>query len=293
MKTNLLKTAILCLSIIFGGIFKTQANGLLVPGIMSDDDYILGYYPDTTKIKLGKKSIIIVENEKSDTVMFETDSLSCDTMNPEDKKFNGHWAGIEIGLNNYINDAGSLNLSKENEFLKLNPGKSWAFSFNFAEFNIPLYKNYIGITTGLGLTINNYRFENDITLFKNSDTLSYYYDTTRNISKNKLTSTYLMAPLLLEFQIPVFKTRLNFAVGGYAGVRVGGHTKQIFEIDGIEATDKIHDSFYVNPWKYGLTARLGGEDIQLFINYDMSTMFEENKGPKLYPITVGITLLNL
>ena len=291
MKTNLLKTALLSLAILCGGILKTQANGLLVPGIMYDNDYILGYYPDTTKIKLGKKSIIIVENEKSDTVMFETDSLSYDTL--KEKKYNGHWAGIELGLNNYINDAGNLNLSKENEFLKLNPGKSWAFSFNFAEFNIPLYKSFIGLTTGMGLTINNYRFENDITLFKNSDTLSYFIDTTRNILKNKLTTTSLIVPLLLEFQLPVFHTRLNFAVGGYAGVRVGGHTKQVFKIDGVEATDKVHDGFYTNPWKYGLTARLGGEDLQFFINYDMSTMFEENRGPKLYPITVGVTLLNL
>lgn len=293
MKTNFLKTAIICLTIISINIFSTKANGVILSVFNLENDHELGDSPDTTTIKLGKKSIMIIDTDLNDTVIYDHDFSDCDSLDDDDNKFNGHLAGIELGLNNFLNPEGNLTLSKQDEFLKLIPGKSWAFSFNFAEINIGLYKNYIGITTGLGLGINNYRFENDITLFKNNDTLSYFYDTTRNITRNKLTTTYLIMPLLLEFQIPVLKTRLNFAIGGYAGVRVGGHTKQVFEMNSITAKDKVHDGFYTNPWKYGVTARFGGEDIQLFVNYDLSTMFEENRGPKLYPITFGITLLNM
>lgn len=251
---------------------------------------IVNASPDTTKINLGTKILLIVDNNDTIVDIDETDTVDvC-----KKRKFNGHWAGIELGLNNYLNSSNSMTLNQNEDFMKLNMGKSWEFSLNFAEFNLGLYKDYIGLTTGFGLRFNNYRFDNNINLFRGTNTILYEIDTVRTFTKNKLTTSYLMMPLLVEFQIPTSaKKRISVTAGGYAGVKIGSHVKQKYEIAGVNYKDKNRDSYYLNPIKYGLTARLGFEDIQFFANYDLSTLFEKNKGPELYPLSFGITLLNL
>ena len=54
---------------------------------------------------------------------------------------------------------------------------------------------------------------------------------------------------------------------------------------------KNHNSFYLQPFKFDATVRFGYGIINLFATYSLNTMFQSGRGPELYPVTAGITLV--
>jgi hypothetical protein len=164
------------------------------------------------------------------------------------------------------------------------------FDLNFYELNIGLCKNYVGLVSGMGLSFNNYRFENPYTLQKGqliTEPVSLNPD---NLSKTKLAVTYLKVPLLLEFQVPVNHNegRLFVNAGIIGGVKIGSHTKVKYG----DKKDKDRSGFNLNSFKYEATARVGYKDVCLFANYSLSPLFQSGKGPELTPFTIGISFLN-
>lgn len=249
---------------------------------------------DTSTIFIGKTKIIIISDkddvkfeDKDTTVTVELeDSAEC----KKDSRFNGRWAGVELGLNGYLNN-NSLKLNTTDKYLSLNQSKSWNVSVNFAEFNIGIVKNYIGITSGLGLKFNNYRFENNIDLISDSAKITSFTDTVNTYRKNKLIATYLTLPLLVEFQLPVSKNgdRIHFTTGLVGGLRIGTHTKQVFDINGNENKDKQREDFHLSTFEYGLTARLSYNQLGVYVNYSLSTLFKDGEGPALNPWAAGLS----
>jgi len=246
---------------------------------------------DTTTIYFGNSKILIVsDNEKvsienNDTITIEDD----DTMHVKKNKFNGHWAGVDVGLNGYMYNNNSMSLTGTDRSLSLNQAKSWNISLNFAEVNMKLVKNYIGITTGLGLQFNNYRFDKSIKLISDSASLTYFNDTIK-YNKNKLIVTYLTLPILFDFQIPVGEhDRIHLTAGVVGGLRIGTHTKQVFDLNGNENKEKQREDFHLSPFQYGLTARLGYNGVGVFVNYSLSSLFKDGEGPELYPWSAGLS----
>ena len=231
---------------------------------------------DTTKSNLIKRTNNYFKERASDK---------------EDNKFHGNWAGLEVGLNNYYNKNNKI----EGGFLELNTWKSRAVSINFTEYNIGLYKNRIGITTGTALEISNYHFVKNITLLPDSIPLGYYTDTAHNFIKNKLSVVYLSLPILLEFQFPVGKKnkKIFFSVGAIGGLTIDAYTHQKYKIKEKEFKNRVREEFLTLPYRYGLTARVGYSFIRLFANYNLTPLFIENDGPELYPFSAGIALIVL
>jgi hypothetical protein len=83
---------------------------------------------------------------------------------------------------------------------------------------------------------------------------------------------------------------LYFAFGGYGGVRIVSQTKQVYEKNGSRYKIKVNDDFNTSFLEYGLIAKIGIGDFGLFINYNLSPLFADKKGPELYPISGGICL---
>jgi len=221
-------------------------------------------------------------------------SLSSGDKKPRKKKFNGHWAGVELGLNNFMNSNNRIELPAQYDYLELRQAKSTTVQLNLFEQNLPLISNNLGIVTGLGWWFNNYRFENNVVLSSDSATIFGYKDTDNKYSKSKLTASYLVVPLMLEYQSDAKKGKTSFhiAAGGFAGVRVATKTKIVYEANGNTQKVKTPADFHLNQFKYGLTARVGWSKFNFFANYNMSTLFNKDKGPELYPVEVGITLLS-
>ncbi len=212
------------------------------------------------------------------------------------RKFKGHWAGFEFGLNNFTNSNYEIALSDDGKFMELNTNKSWEFALNFMEFNIPLFSRYFGLVTGMGVEWDGYEFKQNIKIQEDETTgvIVGMPVTDYDYKKNKLNVTYLKVPLLFEAQIPVNHKdhRIFINAGATLSVKARAKLKQIYDVNGNEQKDRAINDFQLNPLNYGLTARIGYRNIRLFANYSLSPLFEKNQGPELYPFSVGISLIN-
>lgn len=254
--------------------------------------------PDTTRLRIGKKKVIIIND---DLISIESDSTEYDyewdwddsthTSHNYKKTFEAHWSGIDIGLNNVLNSGNTLDMPQGAEYLDIHMGNSWGVGLNVFDKGFNIYNDQVGIVTGLGFEFNNYRFTKNISLVPDLDSLAYTSDSI-SYSKNKLTCTYLTIPLLIEAHIPIGGNDLRIAVGGIAGVKIGSHTKQVYYENGNKIKSKSKGDYHLNPFRYGVTARLGYSGINLYAIYNFSTLFEEDEGPTdLYPFSIGFSVV--
>ncbi len=232
------------------------------------------------------------------------------------KKFNGHWAGIDLGFNGYVNKDFNMNLPANARFLDLNTARSLEFTFNPFELNLNLAKNHLGLVSGLGLTINNYFFEDKGFYFVSDEpVINAYRITDRDgvgvsLNKSKMTVVWITLPVLLEYQTNPGMRWNSFHITGGAivGARVGQYTKQYYP--GINTTyylsdqygnsvgtfssdkykTKDHGQFHLNPFKVDATLRIGWSFLNFWGTYSLTTLFKDKQGPELYPYSVGITL---
>lgn len=257
-------------------------------------------FSDTTTIRIGRRNIEIIEGAKHTYVnVAKEDDCEKHNWRKDRKKFNGHWSGLELGVNGLAKSDYSLYSLPGNEipsglpeeFMELRQAASLEVNINFVEYNICLKEDRIGIVSGLGFQWNNYKFDNSLTLDKEQDGLVYPVNIEENnYKKSKLTASYLTLPLMLEFQFPVNDhTNELFISGGVVGaLNLGSHTK----IKNDHSKDKDHGSFNINPFKYSAMARIGLRDISLYASYSFAPLFKDDKGPEMFPFTIGICLVN-
>ena len=95
---------------------------------------------------------------------------------------------------------------------------------------------------------------------------------------------------MLELQLPVTgNSTINLGAGVIGAVKLGSHTKVVYYDDG-KQKERTSDDFSLNVLRYGVTARAGYEMIQVYGTCYLSQLFENGKGPELYPFEVGIAL---
>lgn len=213
----------------------------------------------------------------------------------KDDDFDPHWAGFELGLNNFMNDQMQMELPDNGWFLDLNTSKSWTFKLNLIEYGIPIAGNSAGFVTGLGFDWNNYHFDKNINLIETPEgIIDAEMETAINYQKNSLNTLYLTAPLLFEFQVPGNDSddALFFSAGLIGGIKLGSKTKQFYEVSDREYKDKHKDDYQLAPFRYGVTARLGYKFVRVFATYYVTPLFEQNKGPEVHPFSIGLTLIN-
>jgi len=285
-------------------VIVSDEPGETIVTINSEEETLIEENSDTTRIKVGKKGVVIIEGEKGTQVNIEDIEENdedfdfdeeCDEDSDDDDfgKFKPNWTGFEIGLNNYVNSSGSMSLDNSMSYMDLNTSRSWNININMMQYGFGLGTDKIGLVTGLGLEWNNYHFDNNNTIQKVNGVIEPIEDLDLlypNIQKNRLQTTYLRAPLLLEFQIPAGKKRIYFAAGPIAGVKLFSNTKIVYKEDGDKQKMKDKDDFNLSSLRYGFTARAGYRGLKLFANYYMTPLFESGKGPELYPFSVGLTL---
>lgn len=207
-------------------------------------------------------------------------------------KFKGHWAGIEWGLNNFLDD--ELTVSREGDawFMDLNTGRSWVFNLNFAQYSVGFGTQFAGLVTGMGFEFNNYFFDNDLTIEEAGDEIAVVDLSSLDPGKSKLTTTWLRVPLILEIQFPgIFRHQRAFVSAGVVGaLKLGAHTKVVYKVGNDKKKDKNSDDFNINPFRYGLTMRIGYGNSNVFFDYYFTPFFTDNKGPVLNPFSVGLSL---
>jgi len=250
-----------------------------------------GGHGDTVKVRVGHKALVIADGKHGSDIKLNTlDDHEFESWTGRPSRFKGHWAAVEMGVNSFAN----VNYKgyTPDYFMDLNQNKSFEVGINILRYSIGLQKDKrnVGLVTGLGLTFNDYRFSNPYTIEIVDGKVRSKLIEGAELSKTKLSTTYLTVPLMLEFQIPVSgnNKKLYFSGGVIGGLKVGSHTK--VKIDGSKSKDR--GDFNINPFRYGATARFGYKGINLFGTYYFSTFFKDSRGPEMYPFTIGIGLMN-
>lgn len=262
----------------------------------SNVEVITDEWGDTTKIRLGRRTFKVIEGNDGTVLKMEKEIKSKNWSG----SFNPHWAGLEVGMNmihksDYSNYNGT-NYDNYGDFFDLNSGKSLSWNLNFAEFAFKNERKTFGVVTGMGISFNDYAFSDPVTIRKSDEfggVIPMSIDQTKNnVKKSKLHVNYLTVPLMLEIKTPLRMGSSRLYVGGgvIGGLYLGSHTKYKFYGNGKE---KQKSNYYINQFKYDLTGRLGFGDFCLFVNYGMTSLFKEGKGPEIFPLMFGISFPNI
>ena len=245
-------------------------------------------------IKVGNSELSVLESLEGHKYRFK--KHSDDDENPDNRyfdsrknRFRGHWAGIELGLNNYITSDRSMVLPDDIDYMTLHSGKSTNFNINFTQLSLGITR-HIGFVTGLGLNWNNYRFDGNNNIIKGANGVIEELDPGTNLKKSKLATLFMTFPFMLEMQLHINHNNLSLAAGPIGAIKLSSHTKMVLE-DG----DKIKSNgdFSLNMLRYGFTGRVGYGNFQLYGTYYKTPLFATGKGPggvNLYPFEIGIAL---
>ncbi len=243
-------------------------------------------------------SIIVVKSPASRlSGLIDIQDLVNEGYNFWEDEFKGHWAGIELGINAFANPDYSSYPAEQNNFLQNTPILSNTLNLNLLQYSMGLQqtRSTIGLVTGIGISFQAYRIdENTTVLLDENQTVQPEYIYLSASQKSKFAMVNLEVPLLIEFQIPIrnYANRLYFSTGVTGARRLETHTKIKYENNGNNEKLKSPGHYSVRDYKVAATIRVGYRLVNLFASYDLVTLFDDKKGPVLYPYTVGIRLIS-
>lgn len=251
--------------------------------------------PDTTDLKFGDKRVIVIdENPGEDMDTTEVDWT--EDFDDEDGKYElTHWGGVDMGINLLLNKDGGTTLDSANQWLELDYTRSMSWRINLFEEKIRLYKDYAGLIVGAGLTYNSYGLKNNVDVSTRDSSATYAVtvpDTVANYSKNKFRASYIHVPLMLEINTSSDADRaFHIAAGVIGGWKMGSITKQKWERGDEKHEYRRKADYNLSPFTLDATARIGYRNFTVFATYGLTPLFKKDKGPEVYPVTVGIQLV--
>jgi Outer membrane protein beta-barrel domain len=118
--------------------------------------------------------------------------------------------------------------------------------------------------------------------------------------KFKVATTYLEIPVELRYTLNpenVDKS-FKFAIGAKVGTLLDAHTKaKTLQNSGGQTVNdyanKVKQKRFFNNSRIAITARVGWGHFSVFGQYQVTTLFKENLGPKINPMSIGIALSGL
>ena len=212
-------------------------------------------------------------------------------------QFNGHFAGVDLGFNTFLNRDYSGYAPELGNFMQNDFGRSNSLFINVLQQSIGLQhnRNTIGLVTGLGLQLQSFRLDQNTTLEKTKSGRIVPHNLSYNDNqKSKLSSVYLMVPLLAEFQVPInnYANRLYLSGGFYGGFWLHSHTKIKYRVDRKKEKLKTPDDFSMSKFRTGIMLRMGYRWVNVFAAYDLSPFFKDNLGPNANAFTFGVALMS-
>lgn len=276
--------------IIGNDFFRVDGNDSLVIIKMGDRGLNIQDSPDGKKVDIERYDTELRDLEDS----YKGKNKNWDQDQEEQERykgarnFRGHWAGFEVGINNYLHIE-SMTLPEEISYMSLNTSRSNCFNLNFSQINIG-FSRHIGLVTGIGMNWNTYRFEgiNSIAVGPDGILGELIPDNTVPVKKSKFNTLYLNAPLMFEVQIPAGYNRLNLAAGVIGGVKLNAWTKIVYE-NGEKV--RANGEYNLNLLRGGVTARIGYENFMIYGSYYLTSWFRDLKGPNGYnlePFEIGL-----
>jgi hypothetical protein len=229
--------------------------------------------------------------------LFKTEKLveGFDLFKTEKKKelknIENFWWVLDLGFSGYT-DQSNYALARTIGFVAPNVGKDQLKLNMAASRNVNLWilmqrvnlvKHRLNLKYGVGLEMNNYRFEQENIQFQKNPTAIYLGMVEYN--KVKLAADYITVPMMLNLNTSPEKSNgLRLSAGVSAGFLYSSRfkTKEGGDID------KIRSDFDLEPFKFSWVGELGLGPITLYTSFAMNNMW--NKGLDMRPYNVGIRL---
>ncbi len=266
---------------------------------------------DSIKVKIGNMKIVILEdqngtakgqkrmiiderviiNEDRDISFQDEDDQNDDGDNCSSKTNNPVWSGFGVNANGFMNAQNKIATGSELGFLELDPARSLGVQLNVLEKRFPIIKNYLGLTTGLGIQWNIYALKGNYDITATNDTIFGVENTSVQYSKNVLSSAYLQAPLLLQINTNKNPSESwTISAGIVGGIRIGGLHETKWKVDGNQNKDKTKDDFNFRPFQASLMALIGYGNWNLYMTYNLTDVFNEGSALSLRGVNAGILL---
>ena len=247
-----------------------------------------------------KNLLIFISVVLFSTTMYGQNSIFLDEENDDTlllkkyKQHDGHWAGIDFGMNVLLNNSLNRQFGGSTQW-KNSIINSLYFNVNILDHKFILVENKLGVTVGLGINHSQISFTNNFTIKEEYDSIqkdivvNYYSGTSgtqQNLNINKLRSTYVQIPVLVEF-MPTLKSWVS--IGALIGYRLGSSTKQEYELQKSQFITKTKGDFNLLPFKVDATIRGGYKDWGLFATYSLVPIFNTSKTDEIHPFTFGVS----
>lgn len=125
--------------------------------------------------------------------------------------------------------------------------------------------------------------------------VSYFYNAppkvdgnTIEVKKSKLSLTYIDVPFGMKYKA---KNGVHGSLGFTIGWKINAHTKykgSDLQGSGYEVKNKECELRNIQTIHYGPTGEIGYKWFAAKVFYQISTVFEKDLGPEIYPISVGL-----
>jgi len=203
---------------------------------------------------------------------------------PKPKKyryFGSNLTSFDIGVAQFASQTMSLTLNDNDNYLD---HRGIQLSGCFSAAGLPIIDRHLGLCVGVGGKIDSYTFSNkNLVLEKGNTHLIYETDTVIAHKKSKLTNTYLTIPVVVEAH-----AKGAWLMVGVEGNLLAWSNTKMKTSSGEK--NRTHSNFYQNLLSYNLVAKVGADCIGAFVRASMSPMFQDGKGPEVYPFSAGISL---
>jgi len=236
-------------------------------------------------------------NDDGDTIRNRNRNITITTKRDRNQKTNTNlttnWWIVDIGFANLHDKSdyaaaqaqGFLGPGVGEDQLDLRNGKSVNVNLWFFMQKLNLVKHVVNLKYGMGLELNNYRFEDERVFLNENPTSIVLNEAYKGARKNKLAADYITVPVMLNLDLTPSKKR-GFVVSGGVSAGYLYSSRQKFKMGGDK--DKNQDDFDLRKWKLSYIGELGLGPVRLYGSYAMKSMWE--KGLDQTPYNVGIRI---
>lgn len=216
----------------------------------------------------------------------------------DEPKYEPHWVSFDLGfvsmfrLNEQTNSRFDTDFST-NDYWQIDPVKSMAINVNFLEYKLPIFKQYLGLTTGLGYGLTSLALRNNYLIQHSNDTVFCVSDTIQSYKNNALAMHRLTLPLLLEFTTkPEAKKSFYLAAGVIGAWRFASTSSKTGEYaNGDKFNNTTSSRFNLQHFSLDATVRAGfGKYLGAFVEYSLTPLFKKGSTIAIYPLRFGLSI---
>ena len=190
------------------------------------------------------------------------------------------FGGFEFGVGTFVTPNMNTTLDPSNKYLATNLGSSWRFAINFGDFDLPIIKGYLALTSGFGFSFDHYGFKNKDTLMNGENTIALEFKATdATLTTSRLSQFNLTIPILIKLNSSYNKKDNCFymATGVIINYTIGNSIYTEYTNNGVEYEKRYSSDFFVNKFRADATLRIGYNHISVFTNFGLVPMFETAK----------------